>query len=212
MTHLIGKHGAVMIDGKIPVCVECGKEVIITMTNKNKKEKEYLSQMSDESVWEADNIDQNKNKIVGSECPCGVSFQHIHLKGEGLKNPISVVDAIDRKLLKDQNKNEGEKEFDEIYPPMWITDGKKVLIDKKDAIVRDKLKSFIRSQKSLSYQEGFIAGADETGEQAKEIRAIEIKQEKEETIKECLEIIEHSIDKTDSFREINQLLKTAIKK
>ena len=34
-----------------------------------------------------------------------------------------------------------------------------------------------------------------------------IKQVRQETLKECLEIINHSIDKSDAFSEINQLLK-----
>ena len=37
------------------------------MTNKNKKEKDYLSLMSDESVWEADNIDQKKKILLELE-------------------------------------------------------------------------------------------------------------------------------------------------
>jgi len=32
-------------------------------------------------------------------------------------------------------------------------------------------------------------------------------QARQETLKECLEIINHSIDKSDAFSEINQLLK-----
>ena len=48
MKHLIGKHGAVMIDGKVPVCVECGKEVMIKNTTKEK----FLSTAIDKAYQE----------------------------------------------------------------------------------------------------------------------------------------------------------------
>ena len=54
MKHLIGKHGAVMIDGKVPVCVECEKEVMTMTQNKKIIKKEmcsYCGQIINKEIW-----------------------------------------------------------------------------------------------------------------------------------------------------------------